>query len=66
MNNPNLLLGWLPNDLSDESAYQLYILMEQLTTMVEQKYYSQIRRHINSLQPSKPENLDLWGDEIDF
>lgn len=66
MNNSDLLLGWLPNDLSDESAYQLYILMEQLTTMLEQKYYTQIRRHINSLQPPISENLDLWGDEIDF
>lgn len=66
MNNPDPLLAWLPNNLSDESAYQLYILMAQITEVVEQKYYTQIRRHIQSLQPPRPESLELWGDEIDF
>lgn len=63
MKEDNLLLGWLPNNLSDEAAYELYLLLERLTEVVETQYFAQIRRHIASIQPPVPENWDLWNNE---
>jgi hypothetical protein len=63
MNEEKLLLGWLPNHLSDEAAYELCVLMRQMTEIAEQKYYAQIRRHVMSLQPPLSESLDFWRDE---
>jgi len=66
MNDADHLLGWLPNDLSDEAAFHLYTLAEQFVESVECKYGHQIRRHIASLQQSPPDNLDLWENNADF
>jgi len=63
MNEEELLLGWLPNRISDETAYELYQILEQLTEVLEQKYYAQIRRHVAGLQPPVPENWAPWRKE---
>ena len=65
MNEKDLLLGWLPNRLSDEAAYELYQILEQLNEAIDQKYAVQIRRHIASLQPPLPEDWDPWRSDSD-
>lgn len=59
MKEDKLLLGWLPNHLSGEEAYELHLLLARLTEVIEYKYYSQIRRHITSIQPPAPDCRDL-------
>jgi hypothetical protein len=66
----------LPTDLSDEAAYAIYSLLEQLIYTVEWRYYAQIRRHLearrSSMQwpqnaPTGDEQGELWTEgEIDF
>ena len=66
----------LPSNLSDEAAYAIYSLLEQLTYTVEWRYCAQIRRHLETSQANMQwpqdastveEQGELWmDDDIDF
>ena len=38
----------LPEDISDEAAYELYELLEGLFMAVEERYHHRIRRYLQS------------------
>lgn len=64
---------YLPTDLSDEAAYAVYSLLEQLIHNVEWRYYAQIRRHLETREsdmqwpkigPPSGEQGELWLDDV--
>ena len=70
MNDDDMPLEhWFPEELSDEAAHAIQLLLQQFTWQFEQTYYSHIRRHIESMRPDPPdgENDQLpWEPDIPF
>tara|TARA_R110001583_G_scaffold195123_2_gene369537 strand:+ start:3563 stop:3757 length:195 start_codon:yes stop_codon:yes gene_type:complete len=56
----------LPEDISDEAAYEIYELLEELFMAVEERYYHQIRRHLQSYTIGKVLEQGAEDDETEF
>jgi hypothetical protein len=66
MKNSDIIIQQLLPTLSDEAAYEFYDLLDRIFTATEERYRHQIRRYLQSCQPERNPNLDLWEDNPDF
>jgi hypothetical protein len=51
----------LPEDISDEAAYELYELLEGLVMAVEERYRYRIRRHLQNC--ARERRVELGNEE---
>jgi hypothetical protein len=62
---PTLGLAF-PPDLSDEAAYEISEFLQALSLAFEQRYFSQIRRHLQAIRPQRNDFIDPpWSDDDD-
>ncbi len=61
---PTLELSFPPN-LSDEAAYEISEFLEALSLAFEERYFGQIRRHLQAIHPRRNDLIDPpWeGDD---
>lgn len=57
---------YLPEDISDEAAYELYEVLEGLFTAVEERYRERIRRHLQNCARERGPEDDWEDDDIGF
>jgi hypothetical protein len=50
MNEPQDIKDWFPEELTDETAYSIHLFLEQFTLQFEDRYYTQIRQHIEFIK----------------
>lgn len=48
MNDSAPIIEWFPDPMSDNTAFAVYLFLEQFTLQFESAYYGQIRRYIDS------------------
>jgi len=71
MNNKMDIAAWFPDELSDEAACAIHLLLDEFTGQFTERYHHQIRRHIELVieegrhEPSDSEPLQE-DDEIPF
>jgi len=46
MNNNMRIENWFPDELSDEAACAIHLFLEEFSVQFRERYYLQIRRHI--------------------
>ena len=62
---PTLELSFPPN-LSDEAAYEISEFLSALSLAFEERYFGQIRRHLQAIQPKRSDLIDPpWEDDDD-
>jgi hypothetical protein len=64
MRNKNTF--YLPEDISDEAAYELYEVLEELFMAVEERYRYRIRRHLQSYTRVREVDASWEDDDIEF
>lgn len=58
---------FLPEDLSDESAYHLVNFFMDLATALDSCYFAQMRRYIDHNKPNSPEDfINYFDEELPF
>ncbi len=62
---PPLSLSFPPG-LSDEAAYEIFEFLEALSLAFEERYFGQIRRHRQALNPKRNELVDQPWEEDPF
>ncbi|HLB58452.1 MAG TPA: hypothetical protein VJL60_06525 [Gammaproteobacteria bacterium] len=57
----------LPDEISDEAAYEIVEILQHLAVAVESYYYGKIKRHISDISPLNidPKYLRKTTDEDD-
>lgn len=55
--NPTDLISFLPDELSDESAYHLVDFFFKLTAALESHYFGQMQRYVRD---NTPPNLSVY------
>jgi hypothetical protein len=53
-----------PPDLSDEAAYEIAEFLEALSLAFEERYFGQIRRHRQAINPKRSELVDRPWEEF--
>ena len=57
------LKAFLPPNLSDEAAYEIFEFLEALTLAFEERYFAQIRRHRQAIYPRRSDLCqDPWEE----
>lgn len=57
---------YLPEDISDEAAYELYEVLEELFMKVEERYRHRIRRHLQNCTKARELDASWEDDDIEF
>ncbi len=60
---PPLHLSY-PPDLSDEAAYEITDFLEALSLAFDERYFAQIQRHYQAVNPKRSDRSDRpWEDD---
>ena len=65
MDDQPILTFLFPPTLSDETAYEISEFLEALSLAFEERYFGQIRRHLQAINPRQSDLVDPPWEDVD-